>query len=291
MFDALAATSPQSDTLADLDKADAEGKANIAKLRSPRDVKDPDMKTLWAKAKGMCCHPRCRAQGDLLLEATKAGDKNAVIGEMAHIVAYSDVGPRGDASVPEEQRNLYPNLILLCPNHHTTVDKQPNITPSALMKEWKSEWERMVDIAVKRTVQTVPYAELKLVADYLVQQTQRAEASAPEDLTLPTGIRTKLLKNQLTEEVELIIAVAQSRHRDVKHFVEHQEKLMATYPDLLRKGLAREFDRLTVLGFVGDDLYYALRDFAAGNTRSDLRLSAASVVISYFFVICEVFEP
>jgi hypothetical protein len=51
-----------------------------------------------------------------------------VVGEEAHIVAERDDGPRGDPSMPVPERNAYPNLILLCPTHHTLVDKDHGVS-------------------------------------------------------------------------------------------------------------------------------------------------------------------
>ncbi|AJG73751.1 HNH endonuclease (plasmid) [Bacillus thuringiensis] len=48
--------------------------------------------------------------------------KKENIGEIAHIVARSKDMTRGDDPLPMEERDNYPNLILLCTNHHTIID-------------------------------------------------------------------------------------------------------------------------------------------------------------------------
>lgn len=48
-----------------------------------------------------------------------------IIGEMAHVIAHKDKGPRGDVKKPAAERDKYENLILLCPTHHTLIDKAP----------------------------------------------------------------------------------------------------------------------------------------------------------------------
>lgn len=268
-----------------------DARANLAKIKSVRNVPDPDMKTLWAKASGHCAHPECRARKELLLEPTEAGDGNAVIGEMAHITAYSENGPRGDANLSDDQRNLYQNLILLCPDHHRRVDKQPNCVPSSLLQTWKEEWERIAAHAIRSTVQNVPPQELKHVGDYIVERLSNHPTPDVGPLSLPTGINEKLNKNSLSDEVRQQVAVSQSRHGDVQIFIETQEKLLPAYPERLREGLLQEYNRLHTDGFRGDALYYSMRDFAAGNSQSDLRRGAACIILAYFFVVCEVFEP
>lgn len=46
------------------------------------------------------------------------------------MVAHSDVGPRADRAVPEEERSDPANIVLLCPTCHTKVDKAPDSFPA-----------------------------------------------------------------------------------------------------------------------------------------------------------------
>ena len=65
-----------------------------------------------------------------------------VLGEMAHIIARQPTGRRG---VPGGGSNAYDNLILLCPTHHTEIDKAPEGTfPVEVLHHWKQAHERRV---------------------------------------------------------------------------------------------------------------------------------------------------
>lgn len=64
------------------------------------------------------------------------------IAERAHIIAYSEYGARGDTSM--ERDNSYENLILLCPNCHTQVDKYPEQFPSTKLHSIKEEHEKNI---------------------------------------------------------------------------------------------------------------------------------------------------
>ena len=44
--------------------------------------------------------------------------------EKAHIVAFSDFGPRANSSLSIAERNDIDNLIMLCPSCHKTIDKK-----------------------------------------------------------------------------------------------------------------------------------------------------------------------
>jgi hypothetical protein len=99
-------------------------------------MKPKDLKLLWGRAAGRCSMSDCRVQ--------LAPKNEAVLfGEMAHIIAQSSTGPRGQPSSPIEI-DSYENLILLCPNHHTIVDKNPNDWPADRLLQMKSEHESWV---------------------------------------------------------------------------------------------------------------------------------------------------
>ncbi|GAB3360008.1 HNH endonuclease [Amycolatopsis echigonensis] len=90
---------------------------------------------------GWCYRPECTT-GSLwhVLE-----DKTAVkLAEVAHIVAASSDGPRADSGAQEEVLASFDNLLLLCPNCHTIVDKAHASFPVELMQEWKRSHEARV---------------------------------------------------------------------------------------------------------------------------------------------------
>jgi hypothetical protein len=96
---------------------------------------NPDRHTtlrLFADSGGYCQRPECT---DRLFIDT--GTKNIHIAEMAHIIAAAETGPRSDASVAQAARGAYDNLILLCANCHTTIDKAPQDFPDGTIREWK----------------------------------------------------------------------------------------------------------------------------------------------------------
>jgi len=75
-------------------------------------ISNPDIKKLYALSAG-----RCNLCNKSLFQ------ENIHIGEMAHIIAKNSNGAR---SLKEQVNdNSYENLILLCPNCHTKVDKAP----------------------------------------------------------------------------------------------------------------------------------------------------------------------
>ena len=83
-------------------------------------INSVDIKILWGRAGGRCCKPNC---GEDLTALIASG--NYVVGEMAHIIGSKPSAARG---VLEGGSDAYENLILLCPTHHTHIDKSPEGT-------------------------------------------------------------------------------------------------------------------------------------------------------------------
>lgn len=83
-------------------------------------------KLLWARAGNQCAFPDCVQP---LTEDLHDADSSTlrvqgvVLGEEAHIRSGQSDGPRYEAAYPVDSIDTYENLILLCPTHHTLVDK------------------------------------------------------------------------------------------------------------------------------------------------------------------------
>ncbi len=96
-----------------------------------------DIKILWGRAGGRCSKPGCDEDLTSLVESG-----SYVVGEMAHIIGNKPTATRG---IPEGGANTYDNLILLCPTHHTHIDKAPEGTYTVdMLHEWKKNHEAKI---------------------------------------------------------------------------------------------------------------------------------------------------
>lgn len=103
-----------------------------------------DLKILWGKAAGRCSMPDCHMQ--LVVDASESVPSKALlVGENCHIVAESEKGPRGNSDLSEKDRNRYPNLILLCTNHHTVIDQAPEAWSIEKLHQIKADHEVWVE--------------------------------------------------------------------------------------------------------------------------------------------------
>lgn len=102
-----------------------------------RGAASPDahtQKQLFAASGGYCQNPGCARH--LFLDA--AG-QSIHVGEMAHVFAASDAGPRANPAISEAERGSFDNLLLLCANCHAMVDKAPDAFPDAMIIDWKRD--------------------------------------------------------------------------------------------------------------------------------------------------------
>lgn len=101
-------------------------------------ISDADSKMLWGRAAGICSNPGCKAE----LTSLVSEGSGYNVGEMAHVVAKSVKGPRGNAQGGSDK---YDNLILLCPTCHRHIDKSPEGEfPVEMLFEWKTQHEELV---------------------------------------------------------------------------------------------------------------------------------------------------
>lgn len=102
-----------------------------------RGAASPDAHTkrrLFAASAGYCQNPGCSSE--LFVDTA---DKAIHIAEMAHIFAANDDGPRPNSELRKEERGAFENLIMLCANCHTIVDKAPDAFPDKMILKWKRE--------------------------------------------------------------------------------------------------------------------------------------------------------
>lgn len=106
-----------------------------------RNYSDRTLKILWGRGAGRCSVPTCRLE--LFADATEH-DPMVVIGEIAHIEAASDRGPRANQAKSKKERDQYQNLILLCQNCHHRMDAQKNSNSVEVIQRLKEDHEAWV---------------------------------------------------------------------------------------------------------------------------------------------------
>jgi len=126
-----------------------QSKATAAKVKGkgrgyPRALSsnDPVILELWVRAGGRCEFHGCP---DYLLQ-DKLTTNSAKLADIAHIVARSKKGPRGDDPLPLSARNEIDNLFLACTKHHRMIDNKKLVRkcPKSLLIEYKRSHEERI---------------------------------------------------------------------------------------------------------------------------------------------------
>jgi hypothetical protein len=66
-------------------------------------------------------------------------ENDIIIGEICHIKGENETSARYNSNMTEKQRTSYGNLILLCPTHHTLIDKDLVTYTKEGLKKMKSD--------------------------------------------------------------------------------------------------------------------------------------------------------
>lgn len=114
---------------------------------------EKDIKILWGRSGNRCAICKTKLSQD-----KQAVTASFALGEMAHIVGEKEGAARGKSPLTEAERNSYHNLILLCPTHHTEIDKNEDDWPIERLHLVKSQHELWVEETLAET------ADLKIVA-------------------------------------------------------------------------------------------------------------------------------
>ena len=209
-----------------------------------------------------------------------------VTGEVAHICGEKVGAARYNESMTEEQRNHYNNLIYLCGDHHTQIDKQEAEFPVDRLHHMKKEHEAKVSEALNEAFASVGFPALEEATRWLTQ-VQPGEATQDFSLIAPEA---KLKKNVMGRGSRAIVTMGLSVARAVQTYIKYVAHTDSDFPERLKVGFLNEYYRLKQEGHVGDSLFDLMCRFAQRGLEEQVSRSAGLAVLVYLFESCEVFE-
>lgn len=200
----------------------------------------------------------------------------AWVGEVAHIHAAEDDGPRADPALTPEERRHPNNLILMCKNCHSTIDELEESYPAEMLKEMKARHESRFEAGLKVAVLTDCADEFKVVlpeslsiwgdepATREFDDSMEILKAFTSNLSMVPVETRRFLANSLTRSTRaqdgwrrvLIEELKRSLKLDgvlmddslIANQIEILQKYNLAYPDL-------EDDKFTGVVFLGDDDY------------------------------------
>ena len=249
---------------------------------SSRYIRVADRALLWSYSSGLCYFPGCDF---VCVREANETEPSAVIGVIGHIEAHGDAGPRANPNLTDEERRSYPNLILLCPNHHEIVDTYEHTYTVEVLRRWKSDIEGRYNESLAQGMGHVTFAELEVITQALVSS---GIAQDPTFTVIPPS--EKMALNGLSEQTSFYMNLGLLQARQVQEYVESTSTVDRTFVNRLTTGFINEYQERRNDGYEGDSLFEALRMFSAQG-RLDVRNQCAGLaVLVYLFERCEVFE-
>jgi hypothetical protein len=249
---------------------------SIFENMSKKKILERSIKLLWGKSSGQCAI--CGV--DLTKENKEK--ESFLIGEMAHIEGEKSGSARYNAKMTDDQRADYSNLILLCPNHHTEVDKNVNDYPVEKLKKIKRDHEKRVNKSLQQSMSLVTFAELEVILKYIGDIP--FSENNKDYKVIP--IQEKIKKNRLSEDINKLISIGMLQAKTVKDYLNRNPDV--NFSSRLRLGFISKYNELKMDGLEGDVLFYELLAFSSGNSTSGK--PAGLAVLTYFFELCDVFE-
>lgn len=95
---------------------------------------------LWGQAAGRCEFSGC----NIPLSYHHATKEGANLGEAAHIIGFSEDGPRGESTLSKSLASDLDNLMLLCGNCHKTIDTMRESYTIKHLREMKKAHESRI---------------------------------------------------------------------------------------------------------------------------------------------------
>ena len=241
----------------------------------------PTKLILAFRSGGICAFPDCGRH--LTYEATVGQD--TYIGEAAHIRGEKPGAARYDATMTDVERDGVKNLMYLCTDHHTLIDKVEVGWPSDTLYKLKADHERQVRQAMEDAFADVAFPELQNAVSWVSSQAP-SPAGSFEVITPDEKIK----KNALSNGARHIIAAGLMSRATVAAYVEAEAQQDSDFPERLKAGFLAEYYKRRHEGHKGDELFEMMCAFSQRGLRRQADKTAGIAVLVYLFEICDVFE-
>lgn len=187
------------------------------KLNRGPNPSDSTIRILWGKAAGICEYRGCTEK--LFYDETTAYEFNSSY--IAHIVASSPDGPRGDLNRSYQMSDKIENIMLLCDKHHRLIDRDDiDGHPEDILLEMKREHEKNIE----------------RVCNYLsVEKTEIVNFTSPIKgnkviISYNDTVRAVLPRKQPTDQYGIIIDIKSFYPiNDIRHWEDLNKQLEYYY--------------------------------------------------------------
>jgi 5-methylcytosine-specific restriction endonuclease McrA len=242
-----------------------------------------DIKILYGLSASRCA--KCR---ELVIKDATELDRHSQIGIIAHIVAHSTGGSRGDPNF--SKKDTYENWILLCGNCHKIIDDQENTYTVENLREMKKNHEKWVKEKLDEGLLSFGVPELEIAIKHIKSGNFCLIEDDADEFNKNLEISKKIDKNKLSGETKGLIKSGISRRKEVQGFFKRMESIEINFIDPVKIEFKQKYQNLKKQGLDGDSIFFDMINFAEQGTINYPEKAASLAVLCYLFEICEVFE-
>lgn len=211
-------------------------------------------------------------------------DSLACLGENAHIYGEKPGSARYDKTQPPEFVNSEKNLIFLCCNCHKIIDTDIDTYSADYLLNLKRKHEIWVMQELETGMMSYTFAELEVLANYIMDVGSRVQGSMSYDLL---NIEDKIKKNSL-EEVQGYITTGLMNCEVIVNYINSHPS--PSFSKKLNSIMVSEYQARKIEGKDSLTIFSELWELTSGNRNDFNYRSAGLSILTYFFEECEVFE-
>ena len=151
-------------------------------------------------------------------------------------MAESDDGPRANAAMSQKDRDSYPNLILLCPTHHTLIDASEAVWTVEKLHKVKQRHEAMIAPKLNTASQLVDVAWATIVDEFAQRIDLVSWADNFSGLAQAyQGIRQSILSDLYDTAAWLNSRIYPSGHHEIARALETMQAILVDLLDTFDK--------------------------------------------------------
>lgn len=142
--------------------------------KARKKMSDAGFARLWARAGGRCQFRGCNCK----LYEDELTQSNNNHGQIAHIIAFSPKGARGDKKLSELSDGKESNAMLMCHKHHYLIDyAEPEKYTVEILREMKAEHEAKMEY-----LQGLMYADVSRALVYFAKTSRDFPKIRPDEI-------------------------------------------------------------------------------------------------------------
>lgn len=221
--------------------------------------------------------------GDCCLCSKKIGyfEHDEFIGEFAHIVDLQKATLRYDSTKTIDELNSIDNIIVLCPNCHTKIDKESEKYSTSYLLQEKKQYEN--NILISKEYSNPEY--LKFFDAIFKDLKGKYQFVSNRNTLQPISVKDKITKNSLSS-IDDIINIGLSMQ---SYFVDYLDTLPLEDKVELRKIIIEIYlNEIKNKNISNEEKFNNMvKELVGNNTNNYLY---AITILAYYFEECDVFE-